>query len=476
MPFPETLRLQADGALRRLDGGRLAVGGAPLRLVRLSTAGARRLDAWLDGMPVGEAPAAKALARRLLDAGMVHPRAELGYEAPLGVGDVTVVVPVRDDAEGLAQLLAALGGSLPAVVVDDASADPAATAGVARRFGARLAPRQVNGGPGAARNTGLEMVDTPVVVFVDSDAVVDPPAIAALLSHFVDPAVAAAAPRVRSRPGPGLLSCYEAACSPLDMGDAPSAVGPRRRVRYVPAAVLAVRTGAARAAGGFDEGLRCGEDVDFVWRLAAGGATVRYEPSAVAWHRPRASWRAWAAQRRRYGASAADLAERHGTAVAPARCTCSAAVAWTALACVRPRAAAVTVAAVVVAVSSVRLAGRLRSVTRMPLVERLWLAASLAIKGHWLAGLGLARAVTRAWLPLALCGAVASRRLRVAALVAALAPPLVDWLGGARPAGPAATLGLRLADDAAYCTGVWQGMAARRRADAIRPALAARVP
>ena len=466
---PADFGLEADRSLKRLDGGRLLVGGSPLRILRLSATGARLLAGWLAGEPVGGGRADQALARRLLDSGIVHPRP--GPDPSVGLGSVTAVIPVRDDPAGLAETLAALGGSITAVVVDDASVGAPAIAEVARRFGARLLVRPVNGGPGAARNTGLAQVTNPIVVFVDADATIDPPALEVLLGHFSDPVVDAVAPRVRSRPGPGLLAAYEAEHSPLDMGGSPSAVGPQRRVHHVPAAVLSVRADTARRTGGFDESMRWGEDVDFVWRLARGGATVRYEPVAVAWHRPRATWRAWVDQRRRYGASAAVLAERHGTAVAPARCSRSAALAWAAAALGHP-----VLGLAVAASSAVRLAARLHPLADASVAESLRMAAQLTLRGHWTAGASLARATTRAWLPLAVGGAACSRRLRPAVLAAVLTPALLGWFRGRRPRGPAMSAGLQLADDVAYCAGLWQGMAARRATGAIRPSLVASTP
>lgn len=475
-PVPAGFGLEADPRLERLDDGRLLVGGSPLRIVRLTDPGARLLDGWFAGEPLSQTPSERALARRLLDAAMVHPRPAPGGSVALD--DATMVIPVRDDAAGLADLLAALEGSVATVVVDDASRDGDAIAATARRFGARLVVRSVNGGPGEARNSGLAEAATAVVVFADADAVVDPPVLRALLDHLADPSVVAAAPRVQSRPGSGLLAAYEAVHSPLDMGEAGSPVGPDRRVRYVPGAVLAVRADAARRIGGFDGSLRWGEDVDFVWRLLEEGDTVRYVPGAVAWHRPRASWPAWIEQRRRYGASAAALAVLHGTAAAPVRCSSWSALAWGSAVAGRHGVAASTVAA-----RTALMAARLRPVAsstsvaaggRRPADGRGAsasgrLALRLSLRSHGLAGRGLARAVTRAWLPLALVGAVMFRRLRPVVAGAALAPPLVEWLRGCRPAGPAVSAGLRIADDIAYCAGVWEGMAARRNLGAIRP-------
>ena len=90
-PAPAGLHLVADPSLVRRDGGRVLVGGSPFRLMRLSDAGARVVGRWLDGSPVRDGAEA-ALARRLLDAGSMHP-------APDATPDrqATVVTPVKND-------------------------------------------------------------------------------------------------------------------------------------------------------------------------------------------------------------------------------------------------------------------------------------------------------------------------------------------------------------------------------------------
>jgi hypothetical protein len=49
------------------------VGGSPVRVLRLTSAGARAVAGWFSGVPVGDSATARALARRLLDAGIAHP-------------------------------------------------------------------------------------------------------------------------------------------------------------------------------------------------------------------------------------------------------------------------------------------------------------------------------------------------------------------------------------------------------------------
>ena len=172
------------------------------------------------------------------------------------------------------------------IVVDDGSRDQDAVASVAAEAGAAVLRRPVNGGPAAARNTGLAAAETPLVAFLDSDCVPGPGWLDALLPHFADPAVGAVAPRiVPHEDGRTWLARYEGASSTLDMGRGPASSGPGSRVPYVPGAALVVRKDAAGA--GFAEDMQVGEDVDFVWRLAAAGWRVRYEPAATMGHQHR---------------------------------------------------------------------------------------------------------------------------------------------------------------------------------------------
>ena len=86
------------------------------------------------------------------------------------------------------------------VVVDDDSDDGAAVARVCGRPNVRLVRRDVNGGPGAARNEALGLVDSELVAFVDSDCRVTEGWLEGLLWWFDDPLVAAVAPRIRPDP------------------------------------------------------------------------------------------------------------------------------------------------------------------------------------------------------------------------------------------------------------------------------------
>jgi mycofactocin system glycosyltransferase len=456
VPAPAGLRLRPDPGLATHAGGTVLIGGSPLRLLRLGPRGAQQVRAWWEGAPVPDRPAARRLARRLLDTGMAHPVPAGGPSAD----QVTVVIPVRDRATELARCLTGLAG-LRVIVVDDASADPRAVAAAAAAAGARCLHRRSNGGPGAARNTGLAAVSTPLVAFIDSDCVPRPGWLAPLLRHFSDPAIGAVAPRIVAHgEGSGWLARYESISASLDMGPAESIVRPGARLSYVPGAALLVRREAAGA--GFAEDMPVGEDVDFIWRLTGAGWHVRYEPQAAVGHQHRVRLGAWLRRRRDYGTSAAPLELRHPGTVPALRMSGWSAAAWLAALAGRPAgAAAVTGAATAL------LARRLH-----PFTEDAWpVAGRLAAGGTLAAGRILGSSLTRTWWPLALPAAVAVPRLRLPLAALALAPPVLEWRERRPPMGPASYVAARLLDDLAYCAGVWQGCLAHRTARPLRPVL-----
>jgi mycofactocin system glycosyltransferase len=426
------------------------------------------------------------------------------------VADVTVVIPVRDRHAELARCLAGLGDLPNVVVVDDASADPAAIARIAAAGGACVVHRSANGGPGAARNTGLKTVRTELVAFLDSDCVPRPGWLDRLLPHFADPAVGAIAPRITPHErGTGWLARYEGASSSLDMGARPSIVRPGARVSYLPGAALVVRRAAAGE--GFRDGMHVGEDVDFVWRLGAAGWRIRYEPGAVMGHDHRVAFRAWFARRGDYGTSAAALELLHPGAVRPLRVSWWTAGAWAAALAGRPVTAAV-VGATATALLARRLsrvtgeswpvprplgAGRIAGAGRagtppaavpamiVPEVDNskkrvrsllpegaAWrLATRLAAGGTIASARPAGSAISRTWWPVVIPAALAVRRLRGPAAALVLIPPLLDWADRRPPLDPARYVAARLLDDLGYSLGVWRGCLDRRTARPLLPAI-----
>ncbi|HEY5662826.1 MAG TPA: mycofactocin biosynthesis glycosyltransferase MftF [Ilumatobacter sp.] len=411
-------RYRLDATVQRF--GTVVIGGSPLKLFRLTEAGA----ALVEQIAAGAAVPDSALVTTLLAAGAVHPVVEPAAARPgrATATDVTIVVPTFGPP-----------GHVPAgaILVDDGSTPPVPGARV--RF-------DRNRGPAAARNAGLADVDTDFVAFVDADVELADGWLDPLLAHFDDERVALVAPRVRAAPPPSgspagpWFAGYELANGPLDLGPEPARVLAGTRVSYVPAATIVCRTAAVRSVGGFDETLRFGEDVDLVWRLAAAGWVCRYEPAGEVRHAMRADLAAWVRQRIGYGSSAAALARRHPGALAPLRMSGWSLGAWTLGALGRP------LLGTAVGVGSA--AALVRKLPDVPPRAALRLAGL----GNLRAGEGIAAAIRRAWWPLLAVAAWrsrAARRLLLAAAVSARHP-------------------LRVADDVAYSVGVWRGMWAER--------------
>ncbi|WP_329568030.1 mycofactocin biosynthesis glycosyltransferase MftF [Streptomyces sp. NBC_01361] len=441
------MRLIPDPGLRTVAGGQVLIGGSPLRVLRLSSEGARLVTGWLDGKTVGTDSGPRRLAERLVRAGLAHP---LPKQATHSAQDVTVVVPVRDHAEGLTLLRGGLRDTAVASVllIDDGSASPVAGATVRHNTA---------GGPASARNAGAGLADTEFIAFLDADVVPQPGWLEPLLAHFSNPEVAVVAPRVRSLPGPTALARYERERSPLDLGPLPADVRPGSRVGYVPSAALVIRTAVLREHGGFDEGMRFGEDVDLIWRLVAAGHRVRYEPLSQVLHAPRATWPALMRQRFGYGTSAAPLARRHGRAVAPVRLSPWTALAWTAATAGLPR------TGLGVALATAALLPRKLAPAGVPAAESL----RLAMLGHLGAGRWLADAVVRSWWPVAVPVLASSRAGR-----AMLGLALVSRLRGRGAAlDPARWWAAAVADDLAYGAGVWWGALRHRTLGPLLPDL-----
>jgi mycofactocin glycosyltransferase len=437
-----------------LDGGSVLVGGQPLRAVALTSRGAQVVSGWRTPGVIGAGPARHDLARRLMDVGMLdlHPPARAATD------ELTFVVPVRDRPEALERCLRALMRAAPearVIVIDDGSVSPVRVSVGGQ--GVRVIRHPEARGAAAARNTGLAACSTTFVGFVDSDVVLPDAAAARLLAHFVDPGVAAVAPRVRALGARGPIAAYEARHSALDMGPNGGLVAPGRPISYVPSTVLFVRRSAIGR--GFDADLPIGEDVDLVWRLHASGWRVRYAPDVDVLHEHPARLAPLVARRYAYACSVGMLARRHPRALPAVWITPAAALAW-ALAIGGRR----TSAAAVLIWSVAQTERRLRGVT--PTSRRL--GATLALRGFGHSAAGLSRAVRRAWSPPLLVIAHRSTRARAVLAAAFAVRILEDALATADVRAIVGDAPLRILDEAIAAAGTWDGCI---RSRTLRPLL-----
>jgi GT2 family glycosyltransferase len=221
------------------------------------------------------------------------------------VSVVVVSYETRDDLRACLDSLAAHGGpAVETIVVDNASTDGSADM-VASDFPAvRLVRSARNEGFGAACNRGAAVAGAPCLLFLNSDALVTPGAVAAL-ARVLDqqPDVAIVGPRTLNEDGTAQVS-FGPALTPLAEWRQrrlvravarrdPDAlrIAHERALRaqspdWVSGACLMIRRRAFDAVSGFDEGFFLyEEDVDLCARVRALGGGVRFEPGATVVHR-----------------------------------------------------------------------------------------------------------------------------------------------------------------------------------------------
>ncbi len=457
VPLPADYRL-APSPGTWIESGRVQ-GGVPRVRIDLEPRAAAAVAALLNGVPVGNVTVGDVvvddLARRLclLDIATARP----GGRTPDATMRVAGVIPARNATATIAAAVRSLGAADEVVVVDDGSTDD--TAAAAEAAGARVVRLDTSGGPAAARNEGVRHTDADVIVFLDADVEADPSWIDPLLAHLADPLVAGAAPRVRTLGGDSLVGRYEASSGALDLGTEPGTVRPTGRIPFVSTTALVVRRNRFLEIGGFDDDLRFGEDLDLVWRLAASGTPVQYEPASCVRHHHRSTVDAHLRNQYAYATASGELERRHGR---PRACLAPPLLATGALAATlgarRPGIA-------LAGLGFARTAWQLR---------RLGVAAddaiALAARASIDAARGLAASISRPWLPLAV-------------LVASLHPPARLPVGAAvlgrwgsllarRESidGAASWLLVRALEDAAHSAGTLRGCMTARRAGPLLPA------
>lgn len=462
--LPDGFAVQVDRRVRVLGRGSALLGGSPTRLLRLAPAAQ---DMLADGRLKVRDAASAQLARTLLDATVAHPRPASGPSHR----DVTVVIPVRDNASGVRRLLESLRG-LRVIVVDDGSSEPLD----AQTFSDMHCDVEVlrhprSKGPAAARNAGLALCTTDFVAFLDSDVVPRRGWLEALLGHFCDPTVALVAPRIVGlMQSDHLVARYEAVRSSLDLGHQEAPVVPYTSVSYVPSAAIVCRAARLRGVGGFDETLRAGEDVDLCWRLVEAGARLRYEPIALVAHDHRTELRDWFVRKAFYGGSAAPLSARHPDKTAPLLISGWTLAAWVLMAVGSNLGYLGSL--LVATVTGRRIARTMRGVD-----TQFSDVVAVAIRGLWSGALQLASAICRHYWPVALAAAIVSRQCRRAVLVAAVIDGVVDWMrrsgdttdDDARPIGLLTYLLLKRLEDLAYGLGLWYGVVREHNARALKP-------
>lgn len=214
-----------------------------------------------------------------------------GAGAPEPVGVVVLAYgPEPDLADCLAAASASEGVVIDLVVVDNGCTNPRFEE-ITAVAGARLLRPEHNGGFAGGCNTGVRALrPARAFVLVNSDAVVDPAAVAHLV-QALDGDVALATASVRLAQEPKIVN---SAGNPVHFtgiswaggfGEPAAAHAVRREVASASGATMAMRTDVWQRLGGFDESyFTYLEDTELSLRCWLLGLRVLYVPEAVSLH------------------------------------------------------------------------------------------------------------------------------------------------------------------------------------------------
>lgn len=310
-PKTELVPTQAGGVVLQWN---------PLRAMRVNAAAYRVLDQCRRGFSV-PSPTAKQIGQiqdripAFLD---TLCRAEIvDWTPPQNRYEphVSIIVPVYNRAHeigGCIESLLALNyptGKREIIVVDDASQDHSSA--VVRQYDVKLIVLPRNMGQSAARNAGVRAAGGEIIAFIDSDCIADPAWLSELVPYLYDRRYVLVGGYVDSFYRQSPLDRYESVSSALNMGPRKTLGIPPESVFYVPTCNMLVRKDAYLEAGGLDEALRVGEDVDLCWKLMQRDYREIYVPQGPVKHKHRNQF--WQTFKRRfdYGTSEALLYARH---------------------------------------------------------------------------------------------------------------------------------------------------------------------
>jgi len=201
--------------------------------------------------------------------------------------DVSVIVPVYNASNSIEQCLQAIRNQqgidpsrMEVIVVDDASTDSSASK--ASPLCEKLISLQDNRGAATARNIGARAASGEIIVFVDSDVILEPYALSIILDVFKkDKSISAAVGRYSEDPAEqGFFNVYHNSFTRYHHDLSP------QEIEWFWGGLGAVRKDVFTEVGGFDERYQgaSGEDLAFGRNLFDRGYRIVYLPEAQGGH------------------------------------------------------------------------------------------------------------------------------------------------------------------------------------------------
>ncbi|MCB2191294.1 MAG: mycofactocin biosynthesis glycosyltransferase MftF [Deltaproteobacteria bacterium] len=228
---------------------------------------------------------------------------------------VSIIIPVRNRPREVNECLRSLAKlDYPAskteiIVVDDASSDD--TPHVISRYNVKLIRMASQRGASYCRNRGAAAANGEILAFLDSDCLASAGWLSDLVPAFQNQAVAVVGGLVDGYFRNSGLDKYEQVKSSLRVGRRFRRSDTDDKSFYVPSCNMLVRKREFHKAGGFNQELQVGEDVDLCWRMADAGGLLEYRQAGRVLHKHRTKWASFCGRRFDYGTSEPMLQKLH---------------------------------------------------------------------------------------------------------------------------------------------------------------------
>jgi cellulose synthase/poly-beta-1,6-N-acetylglucosamine synthase-like glycosyltransferase len=228
---------------------------------------------------------------------------------------ISIAIIARNESQNITRLFESLRkldypkSDLEVVLIDDASDDD--TGKIGRKYGANVFRNSVCKGRAHARNVALAHARHDIIAWIDADCeIADPSWLKDMLKYLKGTVAGVAGTHVY--PKGGSLMQKAIWCIPGMHVESKSAV----ETRNAPTTSSVFLKKALLEAGGFDENLTTGEDLEMCWRLARKGWKLMLIPGGRIIHHYRPGPWKFFNQQLEYGREGAKLArERFGMAV-----------------------------------------------------------------------------------------------------------------------------------------------------------------
>ena len=240
---------------------------------------------------------------------------------------ISVIIPTYNRKNELEKLLYSLNNqTLPPsqfeiIVVDDGSSDGTEEWLMKHKDQLKVKTSlytQVHGGPGAARNLGMEKAHGDIFGFTDTDCITEPEWLEHLIKPFISEKVGAVGGReIINDKDPLLMRCFHyLMTSPLTTGGLRGKRGKRLACFYPRTFNMAISRRAYHATEGFKKMFHA-EDIELSFRIKKKGFELIYEDSAKVYHRRRSTIIQFVKQIFHMGKARITLARLHPSSLEP---------------------------------------------------------------------------------------------------------------------------------------------------------------